>query len=336
VTDSFSNRRVGNRLTLAALGAALIAFALVAPSGAPAAPPGAKPTITGTTVVGQTLTASATASGTGVYKWERCDPAISADCSGSAGTDSNWVTVAGGNGVQTYTLTAADLGAFIRVQAHDTVLGSQGFVASDPVGPVLAPPPGTAPSVLPEHGVHLLGETTEGTVKFKPPGAKNFSPLVGVTVIPVGSIINTRRGTILLTAATGELGNRDPDNSMEFFDGLFKIKQGAATDAPAIAKLMGKLSCGDGGKKSMASASSGPQAVAAGRRKRRLWGRGSGSYGTAGGGGTGSVVGTTWLTKETCNGTFFKVTEGVGIVVDAKGKKKDVFLEPGETYFAED
>jgi hypothetical protein len=314
---------------------ALIAGALLLPGGAPAAPPGSAPTISGTPVVGETLTASSTASGTGVYKWERCDPATSADCSGAGGTsDPNWVTVASGNGLRTYTLTAADLGTFIRVQAHDTVLGSQGFVASAPVGPVVAPPAGTAPGVLPEHGVHLLGETTEGTVKFKPPGAQGFTTVSGVVVIPVGSIINARKGTILLTAATGELGNRDPDNSTEFFDGLFKIKQGTATDAPAIAKLLGKLRCG--GKKDGPSASAaGPVAEAAGRRRRRLWGRGSGSYATRGGGGTGSVVGTTWLTKDTCNGTFWKVTEGVGINVNPKGKKKDVFLGPGDDYFAE-
>lgn len=284
------------------------------------------PTISGTPIVGQTLTAS----GASVYKWQRC----ASNCT-SAGAVFVDIPGTGGQGRDTYVLTAADLGMWIRVQGKGAPQGTK-FVASAPVGPVLAPPSGVAPEVLPEHGVHLLGETTEGTVKFKPPGKKEFTTLSGSTVIPVGSIINTRKGTILLIAATGEFGSRNPDNGMEYFDGLFKIKQKDATDAPAIAKLLGKLSC-PGDKKGGASASAaGPVAESAGRRrKRRLWGRGTGSYGTRGGGGTGSVVGTTWLTKDTCNGTFFKVTEGIGITVDPKGKKKDVFLEPGETYFAD-
>jgi len=324
------------------LGSVLLVAALALPGGAPAAPPGTPPTITGIPMVGETLTASPTSSGSGVYKWERCNPLFAADCSGAPGTDSNWATVASGNGVQTYTLTSADLGTFIRVQSHDTVLGSKGFVASAPVGPVTAAPSGSLLAgaaqlgIAPQHGVSLLGQPTDGVVKLKPPGQKKFSKLSGIQLIPVGTVIDTRKGTVELIAAVGVFGNTDPDSLMEFFDGVFKIKQGEATDAPAIAKLLGKLRCGGKKKKGgAATAAAGPVAEAAGRRKRGLWGRGRGSYGTRGRGGTGSVVGTTWFTKDTCAGTFWKVTDGAGISVDPKGKKKDVFLGPGDDYFAE-
>jgi hypothetical protein len=160
--------------------------------------------------------------------------------------------------------------------------------------------------------------------------------MTGIQLIPVNTVINTRTGTVQLIAAVGEFANTDPDASMEFFDGLFKIKQADATNAPAIAKLQGNLSCGgaSGKKGAAASTAGGPIATAAARR-RGLWGRGRGNYGTRGRGGTGSVVGTTWFTKDTCAGTFWKVTEGVGINVDPKGKKKDVFLGPGDDYFRE-
>jgi len=308
--------------------------ALVIAGGATAADPGPKPTISGTTVVGQTLTASQTQAKKTVYKWQRCDPSL-ADCFAS---ENNWTTIEGATG-QTYTLTFADVGKLIRVQTHAAGEGDQGFVASDPVGPVAGPPPGSLLAeavqlgIAPQHGISFLAQPSEGVVKVKPPGQKKFSRMSGTQLIPVNTVINTRKGTVQLIAAVGEFASTDPDALMEFFDGVFKIKQKDATDAPAIAKLLGKLRCGDKKGGASASAAGGPVAKAAARR-RGLWGRGRGNYGTRGRGGTGSVVGTTWFTKDTCAGTFFKVTEGVGISVDPKGKKKDVFLGDGDDYFA--
>jgi hypothetical protein len=298
------------------------------------------PTISGTPIVGGTLTAAQAPGDTHVFQWQRCNPATS-NCTGGDKNDPNYVSAGvGGNGADTYQIPAADLGFFIRVLGKDTSLGSQ-FVPSAPVGPVTAPPgtllAGAAQlGIAPQHGISLLGQPSEGVVKLKLPGQKKFSKMSGIQLIPVNTVINARKGTIQLIAAVGEFANTDPDASMEFFDGVFKIKQADATNAPALAKLVGNLGCGGKKKKGGAAASAaGPVAQAAGRRKRGLWGRGRGNYGTRGRGGTGSVVGTTWFTKDTCAGTFWKVTEGVGISVDPKGKKKDVLLGPGDDYFAE-
>ena len=38
--------------------------------------------------------------------------------------------------------------------------------------------------------------------------------------------------------------------------------------------------------------------------------------------------------KDTCKGTKFKVTEGIGITVFDKKKKKKIKLGPGDKYFA--
>lgn len=332
--------RAGRRTSVLVLGAALALGSLLLAGAAPAADPAPQPTIVGNPVVGETLLASDTSTGTGVYRWQRCDPSGGADCSGAGGVnDPNYVNVVQGNGLNSYLLTNADAGKFIRVQVHDTANGSQGFVSSDPVGPVQG---GTAQQGPqggsgPQHGLTVLGEPLGGKVKVKLPGENKFSPLTETSLIPIDSVINVRKGRIGVTASTGALGEMTLDQMMEFFKGVFKITQSEAADAPAIAKLVGKLGCkGKKSKKAGASASSeGPLATTAGRRKKkRLWGSGSGSYGTRGRGGTGSVVGTTYLVKDTCKGTFFKVTEGVGISVDPKGKKKDVFLDAGESYFA--
>jgi len=141
---------------------------------------------------------------------------------------------------------------------------------------------------------------------------------------------------VKVTAATGDLGNTTADNSVFFYDGLVKIKQGTALNAPAIAKLVQKLRCKKrkGGGAKAGKAGEPVATISRKRRRRRVWGSGSGNYSTSGRGGTGSVRGTTWLTKDTCRGTFFKVTEGIGISVLDIDLGKQVELGPGQSYFA--
>ena len=317
---------------------ALAGGALVASSFA--AGPGTPTVITGTPKVGETLTSSS-AGDSALYQWQRCHPSA-ATCAEGDANDSDWSKISGAN-AQTFTLTAADQGFLIRVLSKDTSLGTQ-FAASSSVGPVVAadspdsPGDSSAQEIAPQHGVFLVGNLASGEVRYKPPGQSRFTSLTGPTLIPVGSIIDTRRGVITLLAATGVFGETTPDQAIQFYDGVFKIKQAAEADSIALAKLVGKPRCGGSSPKSSGASASGSQAVAAGARKRRLWGRGSGSYGTAGRGGTGSVVGTRWLTVEKCAGTFFQVSDdpgAQGVEVDAKGKKKPVFLGPGESYLAE-
>ena len=326
------NHRSQLRAVVLLLGiSALAGGALVA--SAFAANPGAPTVITGTPKVGGTLTSSS-AGDSALYQWQRCNPST-ATCAESDVNDSDWSKISGAN-TQTFTLTAADLGFLIRVLSKDTSLGTQ-FAASSSVGPVVAAD-SPAQEIAPQHGVFLVGNLASGKVQFKPPGQGSFSPLDKTTLIPVGSIINARHGVITLLAATGVFGETTPDQAIQFYEGIFKIKQAPETNSIALAKLVGKPRCGGSSPKSSAASASGGDAVAAARRKRRLWGRGSGSYGTAGRGGTGSVVGTTWLTVEKCAGTFFQVSDDPGahgIEVDAKGKKKPVFLGPGESYLAE-
>ena len=170
------------------------------------------------------------------------------------------------------------------------------------------PPPPTL-----QHGISFLGETTAGTVTVKPRGQSEFVPLTGRELLGVGAVVDARNGTIRVTAATGPYGSTTPDQSMDFYKGMFKLKQSRKTDSRAIAKLTGPRICGPFVHRNARTATgSGPQAVAARRRGRRLWGRGRGGYATAGRGGTGSVVGTTYLTEEKCNGTYFKVSKEPG------------------------
>ena len=319
---------------------------MVALGTAIAAEPGPAPTISGDPIVGETLTANVAPGGSSVvYKWERCDPGNAlADCPNGIGFGE---VVLEGNGQSSYLLTGADLSKWIRVQTHDAAEGSQGFVPSAPVGPVTgsagSPPPPPPPTVKPKHGINVVVHPSFGQAKYKLPGQRGFTILENTELLPFGTTFNTKKGGAVFIAATGEFGEQTPDSSMEFFGGIFKLKQGAKENAPAVAKLKGKLpkNCKKGGKSKASIAGEGPEAITSGRRRRRLWGRGRGRYRTRGRRGTGSVRGTTWLTKDTCKGTFFKVPkkgnhEGSGIKVNPKKKgKKNVFLGPGESYLAE-
>lgn len=336
--QGWHRRRTTTAVALVALGAIAVALASVS-----SARVGSTPTISGTPEVGETLVSSVS----GLYRWQRCDPAINT-CVDAAANDSNWSDITGAR-EQTYTVVLADVGFFIRVLTKGTNLGEQ-WSASAPVGPVPAPPappapppggtitaPATVEELVPQHGVQVLAEPVgDGTVKWKGPGQTAFNVLTELSLIPVGSTIDTRGSRVRLVAATGAFGSESADHPIDFYAGLFKLIQKPGVNAPATAKLAGKLACGKkkGGKKASASAA-GPKAVASRkRRRRRLWGSGSGNYSTSGSGGTGSVRGTTWLTKDTCKGTNFKVTEGLGITVFDFKKKKKIKLGPGDKYFA--
>jgi hypothetical protein len=325
--------RVAPGLFAVALTVALTVALVVALSASSSASDGIPPEISGNAVVGGTLTSSG-AGDSGIFKWQRCNPAATTCDPNAPFGSTSWPDIPGAD-EQSYVVAPDDAGFLIRVRAKGTSTGEQ-WLASQPVGPVPAPPvqPSAAPE--PEHGVALVAEPVFGTVKVKQPGASGFSVLTGLRQIPVGSIIDTRGSRVELTAATGALGSHLPDKSVEFYSGLFRITQPSGVDAPATAKLVEKLACGPASESKAARASgAGPVAVAARRNRRKLWGSGSGGYRTSGRGSTGSVVGTTWLTKDTCGGTLTRVTEGAGVEVFDKKAKKNVFLGPGGKYFAE-
>ncbi|HEY6653007.1 MAG TPA: hypothetical protein VI028_02670 [Solirubrobacterales bacterium] len=309
-----------------------------------------RPTVVGDPAVGNVLSVTFTTTDTatstdttgfdGLYRWQSCDPAV-ADCSASsAHDDDNWTDLPASDSDPhnnpTYTIVPSDLGHFIRVLTHENSTGSK-WRASDPVGPVTVPPKAAEPPppLEPEHGISFLVQPAGGTVTIKQPGQSGFTPLDGLQKIPVNSVLDTRGGTVNLTAATGNLGDTTEDNSVNLWDGLIRLEQSGDTNAVTTARLVEKLRCGKRkGRQAKATKSSGPVATTSRKSRRRVWGSGHGNYKTGGSGGTGSVRGTTWLTKDTCRGTFFKVTDGIGISVFDFDLGQTFDLGPGQSYFA--
>ena len=150
--------------------------------------------------------------------------------------------------------------------------------------------------------------------------AARFRRYRGKANIPVGSLVDTRKGRIAITSASDLKGGTQDG---EFYDGIFQIKQARAakpvTDALLITSRSG---CG----KDSAHAS-------AKKKLGRLWATAKGKFRTRGRYSAASVRGTTWLVEDRCDGTFTKVSRG-RVAVRDNVKRKTVLLTAGQSYFA--
>ena len=163
------------------------------------------------------------------------------------------------------------------------------------------------------------GETVnvlpEGTVKVKLPGRNRFRTLSEGEQLPVGTIVDTLKGRVTLVAAGGQ--------TADFYDGIFKIGQGKGAKPLTTLTLVEELSCPKAGK----------AIAAAKKKKRRLWGDGSGKFRTKGKHSAATVVGTKWLVEDNCKSTLTRVTRGRVSVRDFV-KKKTVIVRAGKKYVA--
>ena len=168
----------------------------------------------------------------------------------------------------------------------------------------------------------VIGKTVNigvvsGTIRFREPGGNKFQVLGPSQSIPVGSSIDSTDGKVRLFAAKKGGGTQ----KAVFFDGRFRVHQSKRSTLTDL-RLEGGKSC-PGGR-------SGKVARRAGRR---LWGHGKGRTRTSGNNGSGTVRGTFWLTEDRCDGTFFKVKEGVVAVRDFT-RHRTVVLHAGQHYLA--
>jgi hypothetical protein len=155
----------------------------------------------------------------------------------------------------------------------------------------------------------------QGAVKVKVPGSNRFRELAQGEQLPVGTIVDTLNGRVTLVAAGGQ--------TADFYGGIFRIGQGKGAKPLTTLTLVEKLTCP---KASNAIA-------AAKKKKRRLWGDGSGRFRTKGKHSAATVVGTKWLVEDRCSSTLTRVTRGRVSVRDFV-KKKTVIVRAGKKYVA--
>ena len=176
----------------------------------------------------------------------------------------------------------------------------------------------------PVPGVIVGAQAVAGKVLVKEPGTNKFVALTGTTEIPVGSQVDTLRGTVRLTAALG--GGKT--NTANFYQGVFTILQKRARGALTTLRLDGGSfrNCGRAGQALSTQAKSR-------RPVRRLWGSGKGNFATRGKYSSATVRGTKWLTQDRCDGTLTRVLQGIVRVQDFRARKT-VNVRAGRSYLA--
>jgi ferric-dicitrate binding protein FerR (iron transport regulator) len=165
-------------------------------------------------------------------------------------------------------------------------------------------------------GKNVNAYVVRGKVRVKLRGKKRFVELEAGQQIPVGTTVDTTKGRVTIVAAG--------DQQADFYDGIFKLAQNRAATPLTTLKLVEKLRCPRAGS---------ALAAAKGRKKRRLWGDGSGKFKTRGKHSAATVVGTKWLVEDRCGSTLTRVASGRVRVRDF-GKRKTVVVRAGKKYVA--
>jgi 6-phosphogluconolactonase (cycloisomerase 2 family) len=188
-----------------------------------------------------------------------------------------------------------------------------------------APPQAPAPVQVPrpELGETVIVEPVEGRVRVQLPGEESFVRIETLRVVPVGSLVDTRRGKALLSSV------RDRGGSIQqgrFFAGLFKVRQRRSQRYVTELVLRGRYGPCPG---------AGEATAAAQRRsgRRKLWGNANGRFRTQGRYSSSAVRGTRWLTQDSCEGTLTVVRRGLVAVRDFVRDTRTL-VEAGESYLA--
>ena len=165
------------------------------------------------------------------------------------------------------------------------------------------------------------------------PGARTtqkgvtFVPLTEARQVPVGSFLDTRKGTVRLQSARDRLGTRQTGT---FLNGLFQVRQSRKR------RLKGRtdLNLKGGSFRRCRTVGKGKPTAALSRRQiRRLRANARGRFRTGGRNSSATVRGTIWDIADRCDGTLTKVRRGSVVVRDFR-RKRNVVLRAGKSYLA--
>ena len=212
-------------------------------------------------------------------------------------------------------------------------------------GPPPPPPPPVRLEDLPSPTIGRVvnvGPVGDGPVRIAVPGEPaaagravasqkglTFVPLAEARQIPVGSFLDTKRGSVELVSATGR-GSRT--QSGRFTDGLFQVLQSRARRAKGLTELRLKGSSFSACRTGRRGGSAGPAQVSR-RTIRRLRSNARGRFRTRGRHSSATVRGTIWITEDRCDGTLTRVRRGRVVVRDLR-LRRNVLVRSGKSYLA--
>lgn len=185
---------------------------------------------------------------------------------------------------------------------------------------------GKANIPLPVMGRTALVGATAGTVRVKQPGAPRYAPLTGVQAIPIGSQLDSRRGTVRLVISI----DHGHVQGASFVGGVFLVRQSPHGHGMTDIYLRG----GDFGSCRAPHATGRRIVAAAWRAVRWLWGRDRGGrFRTHGSHAVATVRGTIWQVVDRCDGTLTRVVRGSVAVRDLR-RHRTVIVHAGHSYLA--
>jgi hypothetical protein len=182
-----------------------------------------------------------------------------------------------------------------------------------------------ASSPPPVLGQSVTVARASGTVLVKLKG-QSFKPLTADRGIPVGSLVDTRRGVVSLTSA---VNTRGATQSGSFTAGIFQVLQGRRSRGLTNLRLSGSgfARCAGAGKASAARRRLSRRVV------RKLRANVKGRFRTTGRYASATVRGTRWDMTDRCDGTLTRVRRGV-VVVDDLRRHRRVTVRAGKSYLA--
>ena len=201
------------------------------------------------------------------------------------------------------------------------------------------PPPvvGTTANLLPLRGrvfVRLPAGSAAGGGPRAAQKGSGFVPLEQARQVPIGTFVNTRRGTVRLATARNFEGEVQFGN---FASGLFQVLQARRNNAITRLPLKGSRArfrrCRRA-RRSAVTASAAQRRRLSRRVVRRLRARARGRYRTRGRHSAATVRGTVWLTVDRCDGTLTRVRRGRVAVRDFR-RRRTVVLRSGKRYLAQ-
>jgi hypothetical protein len=262
------------------------------------------------------------------YEWDFGDGTSVSD----AGPTPSHDYVRPGPRAVTLTVTDADGTSNVPLWTGTRMLRNGGPSAqtSRVVTTATVPPRQPPPPPRPHKGTSVTVSAERGTILVRVPTSRRYVPIGRLTEIPLGSIVDARKGRARITAEVDAKTGRT--QSSLFYDWFFRVLQTKGAKPITEARLVkgSFLSCVGRKRGTRTKAASGATGSlraqtaakhAGGKhRVRHLWGHGSGSFRTGGKRSAATVRGTWWLVEDRCDGTLTRVRTGRVDVRDFRRK----------------
>jgi hypothetical protein len=181
----------------------------------------------------------------------------------------------------------------------------------------------------PALGTTVVTAPGKGKIRIRRPGESRYTALGKAARIPVGSTIDATAGRLRLVSAIDAAGTLQAGT---FWGSRFKVRQERRGDGTTILVLRG------GNFGICRSRSTRRLATVSRKRKpktvRSLWAKDRhGRFRTQGANSVATARGTSWLTRDRCDGTLTRVTAGAVSVRD-RGASKSVLVKAGRSHLA--